>query len=78
MPRDQKKRFALELDPLLYRAQEAISAGDAAEAKKCSLAMLKLVQKYSTILSREDIRDVLNGPTANAIADRLGLPRGTP
>jgi hypothetical protein len=68
-----KQQFIAELTPLLIEAEKAITAGDQAESRRLSIAMLKVANRYADKLSHEDFRDALNNPTANAIAARLGV-----
>lgn len=68
-----KDQFIAELEPLLIQAEKAITANDTAEARRNSIAMLKVVQHYADKLTHEEFRAALNNPTANAIAKRLGV-----
>jgi predicted transcriptional regulator len=68
-----KKQFMHELNPLLKEAERAIARDDKIEAYALSMEMLELVASYDGKLSRKDIREVLNNPTAAAIAKRLGV-----
>jgi hypothetical protein len=68
-----KDQMAAELEPLLHQAEKAISGHDTAEAHRVSLEMLRLVGQYATRLAPAEIREVLNSPTATAIAKRLGV-----
>jgi len=68
-----KEQFIAELEPLLVDAEKAILASNIAESRRLSLEMLALVNLYASKLSHADLRDALNNPTANAIAERLGV-----
>lgn len=68
-----QKQFAAELEPLLTAVEQALDAGDGARSKQLALDMLAVTMKYSKRLERDQVREVLNGPTASAIAERLGV-----
>ena len=68
-----QKQFAAELEPLLMATEQAIMAGDRARCQQLSIDMVKLTIKYSKQLDRDALREVLNSPTATAIATKLGV-----
>jgi hypothetical protein len=68
-----KQQFTDELVPLLMEADAAITAGNVPKMRAVTNAILLLVIDYSDKLTREELRDALNNPTANAIARRLGV-----
>jgi hypothetical protein len=68
-----KQRFIQELEPLLIASEKAFVTNNTAEARRLSLEMLKVAQKYADKLDPIEFRDALNNPTANAIAERLGV-----
>jgi hypothetical protein len=68
-----KQQFINELEPLLIASEKAIVAGDAVASQRLSLEMLTVARKYADKLTNAEFRDALNNPTANAIAQRLGV-----
>jgi hypothetical protein len=68
-----KQQFIGELEPLLVASEKTIVAGDIAESRRLALEMLQLVHKYSDKLDPLELREALNNPIANAIAERLGV-----
>lgn len=75
-----QEKFHAELVPLLTSIEQAILFRRSARIRRVELApaelsadIIMLVDKYSKAgLNREQIREVLNSPTATAIARRLG------
>lgn len=68
-----KQKFIAELEPLLIASEQAIKRGDKLTSQRLAMDMLWLARSYADKLSPAEFRDALNNPTANAIAERLGV-----
>lgn len=79
---DLQKQFEAELTPLLLSVEQSIIARSSqsllatTERAEKTADIIMLVDKYMKAgLNREQLREVMNGPTATAIARRLGAIR---
>ena len=70
-----KDSFIAELNPILLRAEQLLRAGESGWEISLLHKVVVLVVKYEDLISRDELRDALSNPVANAIAERLGVKR---